>query len=150
MHLPYQTDHCGSRGSDSLPSRSAGGERRASLASPALLGKQHQITTPPPGDKAAQLRRLERFELHATVRKVLSSSYTKDRKGTPQERKVVKCLHTPRAKFVEVWKSAKNGLHYYGGLVVCGDVWGCPLCAPRWITAPRSRWPAAAKPIPAA
>jgi hypothetical protein len=129
MHLPYQTDHCGSRGSDSLPSRSAGGERRASLASPALLGKQHQITTPPPVDKAAQLRRLERFELHAIVRKVLSSSYVKDRKGTPQERKVIKCLHTPRSKFVEVWKSAKNGLHYYGGLVVCGDVWSCPLCA---------------------
>lgn len=41
----------------------------------------------------------------------------------------MKCLHTPRAKFVEVWKSVKNDLHYYGGLVVCGDVWSCPLCA---------------------
>jgi hypothetical protein len=72
---------------------------------------------------------LERFELHAIVREVLSSSYVKDRKGTPQERKVLKCLHTPRSKFVEVWKSAKNDLHYYGGLVICGDVWSCPLCA---------------------
>jgi hypothetical protein len=42
---------------------------------------------------------------------------------------VTKCLHTPRQKFVEVWKSQKNNQHYYGGLVVCGDVWSCPVCA---------------------
>jgi hypothetical protein len=44
-------------------------------------------------------------------------------------RLVIKCLHVPRTKFVEVWKSAKNDRHYYGGLVICGDVWSCPLCA---------------------
>lgn len=95
----------------------------------ALLGKQHQITQPPFDPKASVYRRLERFELHAVVRKVLSSVAVKDRKGKLQSRKVTKCLHTPRAKFIEVWKSAKNDLHYYGGLVICGDVWSCPLCA---------------------
>ncbi len=129
MHLPYQTDRGESRGPELLPARSAGGEDRAVLASPAFLGNIRKITTPPPTDKTAIHRRLERFALLAIVRKILSGLSSKSRKGTHQARIVTKCLRVRRKKFVEVWKSTKNGLHYYGGLVICADVWSCPCCA---------------------
>lgn len=126
MTLKYHHSDAPSTPLKKPPTALGGGEAFPVLTS---LGNTHQITQPPPTDKTAQLRRLERFELHSYVQKILAEMAVKDRKGTMQSRKVTKCLHVPRAKFVEVWKSAKNDLHYFGGLVICGDVWSCPLCA---------------------
>jgi len=100
-----------------------------SLPASGLLGKQHEITQPPPDGKTAILRRLERFELQSVAASILEPHKFKDRSGRLQPPRVCKCLRVPRAKFVEVWKSMKNDLAYYGGLVICGSVWDCLPCA---------------------
>jgi len=105
------------------------GDRRPPEGGFDLLGKQHEIITPPPWDKAAMARRLERFELQSLAAESLEPFKVKDRAGKLQSPRVCKCLRTPRSKFVEIWKSAKHGRHYYGGLVVCGSVWDCLPCA---------------------
>lgn len=94
-----------------------------------LLGKQHEITAPPPDRQAALFRRLERFELQSVAAEILGSHKIKDRSGHLQSPRVCKCLRVPRSKLVEVWKSSKNNLAYYGGLVICGSVWDCLPCA---------------------
>jgi len=93
------------------------------------LGKQHEITAPPPYDKTAIHRRLERFELQSIAAEILGPHKIRDRSGRLQSPRVCKCLRVPRSKFVEVWKSMKNDLAYYGGLVICGSVWDCLPCA---------------------
>lgn len=120
----YQTPRGESR--ETLPPRSAGG---LGSGSPALLGKQHEIIMTPPVDKAAIHRRLERFELQSIASEILEPFKFKDKSGNPQSPRVCKCLRVPRQKFVEIWKSAKHGRHYYGGLVICGSVWDCLPCA---------------------
>lgn len=102
---------------------------RCPEVSKALLGKQHEITAPPPDDKTAIHRRLERFELQAIAAEILEPHKIRDRSGKLQPPRVCKCLRVPRSKFVEVWKSMKNDLAYYGGLVICGSVWDCLPCA---------------------
>ena len=121
---PYQTPSDESRKTSSPCSAGGGG-----FASPALLGKQHEITQPPPLGKDAIIRRLERFELQSIAAEILEPHKTRDRSGNLQPPRVCKCLRVPRSKFVEVWKSAKNNLSYYGGLVICGSVWDCLPCA---------------------
>jgi hypothetical protein len=94
-----------------------------------VLGKQHEITVPPPLDKGAIYRRLERFELQSLAAEILEPFKTKDKDGNLQAPRVCKCLRTPRQRYVEILKSVKHGRHYYGGLVLCGSVWDCLPCA---------------------
>lgn len=126
MHLSYQT--APDRSSGFKPPRSPSGGRGGKAAS-SFLGNTHEITAPPPDDKTAMHRRLERFELQSIASKILKSVTRKRRDGSSMSPRVCDCLHKMRSKNVEVWKSAKNSLHYYGGLVVCGSVWDCLPCA---------------------
>lgn len=51
------------------------------------------------------------------------------RKALPSER-VSKCLRMTHTKSeVEVWKHLKTEKAFYAGLMVCGSVWNCPICA---------------------
>jgi hypothetical protein len=69
-------------------------------------------------DTALRLARFERYAIQSLSKKVL-----------PSER-VAKCLRyvTNRAG-VEVWKHLKTEKAFYNGLLVCGSVWHCPICA---------------------
>lgn len=126
MHKLYHPAKTGSRGFGGPPFRSAdGGEKPSST----FLGKQHEITQPPPDAKTAIHRRLERFELQSIAAEILEPHKHKDRSGKLQPPRVCKCLRVPRSKYVEVWKSVNNNLSYYGGLVICGSVWDCLPCA---------------------
>lgn len=62
--------------------------------------------------------RYERYAMQSLARKVL-----------PSER-VSKCLRlVNNQNTVEVWKHLKTEKAFYNGLLVCGSVWHCPICA---------------------
>lgn len=122
----YQTSGSESTPSKSRRTRPAGGVAPVGFD---LLGKQHEITQPPPLGQTAISMRLERFELQSVAAEILEPYKIRDRAGKLQPPRVCKCLRVPRSRFVEVWKSVKNGLAYYGGLVICGSVWDCLPCA---------------------
>jgi hypothetical protein len=65
-----------------------------------------------------RLARFERYAMQSLARKVL-----------PNER-VSKCLrYVNNQSQVEVWKHLKTEKAFYNGLLVCGSVWNCPICA---------------------
>lgn len=62
--------------------------------------------------------RTERYAMQSVARKAL-----------PHER-VSKCLRLVNNRSnVEVWKHTKMQKAFYNGLLVCGSVWNCPICA---------------------
>lgn len=65
--------------------------------------------------------RLERYALQSVVRSILPDSRT------------AKCLRVPflPGGEVEVWYSPEHRSASFGGLVTCGSVWACPVCAPK-------------------
>ncbi len=68
---------------------------------------------------AASLQRLERFELQAVARKVLTGH------------RITHCLRSmlPGSAAVPVFYSPSTRSAHYGQLMVCGSVWFCPVCA---------------------
>ena len=69
-------------------------------------------------DSKIRLVRAERYACQAVARKAL-----------PGER-VSMCLRfRNNSSEVQVWKHKKTAKAFYGGLVVCGSVWLCPICA---------------------
>lgn len=79
------------------------------------LGTTYQIASPP--QEEGLVRRLERWHLQAIARRVL------------EEERVATCLRRirPLMSGVSVWKGEKAA--HYTGLIVCGSVWNCPICA---------------------
>lgn len=69
-------------------------------------------------EEKLRLTRSERYACQSVARKVL-----------PEER-VSKCLRMINNQTqLEVWKHIKTEKAFYNGLVVCGSVWHCPICA---------------------
>lgn len=68
-------------------------------------------------DEKLTLARAERYACQSVARKAL-----------PNER-VSKCLRAVNRSEVDVWKHKKTQKAFYGGLLVCGSVWHCPICA---------------------
>lgn len=68
-------------------------------------------------DEKLRLARAERYACQSLARKVL-----------PKER-VTMCLRMPNGNNVEVLKHRKTNKAFYNGLLVCGSVWHCPVCA---------------------
>lgn len=61
---------------------------------------------------------VERYMLQAASRDLLPKSIT------------AKCMRVKRSKeLVQVWKSKEHKKAHYVGLVTCGSVWACPVCA---------------------
>lgn len=78
----------------------------------------YEITQPPPFDPATA--RVERYALQSASRAIL-----------PDER-VSHCLRSVAPTFdgyVDILKSIKKDTFKYKGLLVCGSVWNCPICA---------------------
>lgn len=69
--------------------------------------------------RATALARLERFALQSVARSLLPGGRT------------ATCLRVPfrPSGDVELWFSPKHKSAAYGGLVTCGSVWVCPVCA---------------------
>lgn len=71
--------------------------------------------------KSRSALRAERYALQATARGIL-----------PGER-VSTCLRRRRSKdsSVTVWRAVDSGAAHFKGLMACGSVWHCPVCAAR-------------------
>lgn len=50
------------------------------------------------------------------------------RKALPKER-VSMCLRSRNGDYVSVHRHTKTNKSFFGGLMVCGSVWNCPVCA---------------------
>lgn len=50
------------------------------------------------------------------------------KKAIPNER-VALCLRRRLGDYVSVWSHRQTQKSFYNGLMVCGSVWGCPVCA---------------------
>ena len=69
-------------------------------------------------DEKLRLARAERYACQSVARKAI-----------PDER-VSKCLRwANNVCNVQVWKHKKTKKAFYNGLLVCGSVWHCPICA---------------------
>lgn len=88
------------------------------------VGKvQPKAGKPPLGNttKSRSALRAERYALQATARQLL-----------PGQR-VANCLRRRRSKDqgISVWRAVDSGVAHFKGLMACGSVWHCPVCAAR-------------------
>lgn len=87
---------------------------------------------PPPLNGREKVReiRAQRYELQATARVLLSSEGRRQGLQFGHDfHRTAKCKHIMRSDDVEVYRDAEHGAAFYGGLVTCGSVWACPICA---------------------
>lgn len=104
--------------------------------SPALsgcpLGTTAKSSSPPPDRTKARASRALKYQalshaahiLRKRARRLDPSAYPGDRYRTCD------CRHH-RHSDVEVMRSLEHGSAFYAGLVTCGSVWACPVCASR-------------------
>lgn len=74
-----------------------------------------------PPSKESQEQRFLKYQLQSAARHVLLD----------QQHRVRICLRHQREKYgtVDVFKHRKTQKAFYGGLMVCGSTWVCPVCA---------------------
>ena len=96
------------------------------------LGTYAKSITPPPADvrESVAIHRTERFRLLSCARELLMAAgksagldYWHDFHRT------AKCKFIRRVDYVGVHVSPEFGAAFYTGLVTCGSLWVCPVCA---------------------
>lgn len=104
------------------------------VAAPALtpsaqrLGRYTNSSPPPPADGRRRVR-AERYELLSEARNLLLAKGRAAGLEHPQNySRTAKCMHTPHGE-VAVLRGKQHGTAFYRGLVACGSVWACPVCA---------------------
>ncbi|MFK0573021.1 MAG: hypothetical protein RM811_018465, partial [Endozoicomonas sp.] len=82
--------------------------------------------------------RADRYRLLSAAAEIATREGEKHKSGLRNEcalnyHRVCKCRRTPHTAGddgdVKVYKSKEHGKAFYGGLVMCGNVWVCPVCA---------------------
>ncbi len=105
-------------------------------AATAALGTYAKSITPPPkkrrnrgGRGPVRESRARRYELQETACSVLSAEGTRQglRYGHDLHR-TAKCKRIRRGE-VSVHLAREQGAAFYSGLITCGSVWACPVCA---------------------
>lgn len=92
----------------------------------ALLGNTAKSSTPP----LENLRRAERYAALATARKWIFGQFNKAprKESYPGDwMRTHDCRFVRKQAFVDV--HVLEGTAHYSGLVTCGSVWACPVCA---------------------
>jgi hypothetical protein len=95
------------------------------------LGKYAKSASPPlsPEEKKRALRS-DRYMYLGVARDLLISEGRKAGLAHPHDfAKTAKCLHVRRDRRVDVYQSKEHRTAFYGGLITCGSVWACPVCA---------------------
>lgn len=67
---------------------------------------------------------LNKYAMHSAAVEMLYQ------KGLPKQHRITSCLTKVNTE-VEVHKAKDHDSCHYGGLYVCGNAWGCPICAPK-------------------
>lgn len=70
----------------------------------------------------------EKTEILRAVRTERYACQSVAKLAVPNERVKI-CLRQPVGNEVEVWRHQKTDKAFYTGLMVCGSVWTCPVCA---------------------
>ena len=90
-------------------------------------------SSPPPSDDAihrARLNRIERYQLQSIARSIYAhEGRAKGLLHPFSYHRTAKCNHVRHKPNVELHLSKTSGKGFYGGLVQCGNVWTCPVCA---------------------
>lgn len=103
-----------------------------SAASGAGLGKYTKSATPPSPEVKAKLRinRAERYELLAGARALFLYQGKKEKLQHPHDwHRTAKCKYITIAGAVGLHRSRNHGNAFFSGLLNCGSVWACPVCA---------------------
>lgn len=90
------------------------------------------VYPPPPDDARAVVRRLraDRFELLATARRILTAAgRSAGLQWGHDIHRTAKCKHVMRSAAVGVHLAPEHRAAFFSGLVTCGSVWSCPVCA---------------------
>ena len=103
-------------------------------ASAAPLGIYAESSSPPPESQVIQGLRAERYNLQDHARGLLMTRGVEQYQAGAIDHpanihRTAKCLHIQHSAQVEVYKSLEHNKAFFGGLVVCGNVWTCPVCA---------------------
>lgn len=93
----------------------------------APLGNKTQSTTPL---KSRADYRSRRYELQSAARSILLAEGNRQGLHHPQNvHRTCKCLRHIHGGEVGVLRSKEHDSSFYGGLMACGSVWACPVCA---------------------
>lgn len=80
--------------------------------------------------RTIQTIRAERYGLLATARKVLSAAGRASGLAFGHDlHRTAKCKHITHGSQVGVHMDKAHGKAFFSGLVTCGSVWSCPVCA---------------------
>lgn len=127
---------CGSDGSLSALKLLGAGGSEPTAPEGGRLGKYAPSSTPPTREardvdrKKIQATRAERYQLLAMARALLLQEGKKAGLLYPGNyHSTAKCRHVTRSRFVGVHASKDHRGAFYSGLVTCGSVWACPVCA---------------------
>jgi hypothetical protein len=80
---------------------------------------------------SAKFRHLK-YQMQATAAYILPYGFTFKKNSNTRGFRVAGCLRSPISLIdekVKVYKSKDYNSCHYGGLMVCGSVWTCPVCA---------------------
>jgi hypothetical protein len=103
---------------------------RDSGASAARLGKYTKSATPPELRAKLQNDRATRYELLASARALFLYEGKQEGLKHPHDwHRTAKCKWVNVAGFVGVHASCEHSSAFYSGLMSCGSVWACPICA---------------------
>lgn len=86
----------------------------------------------PPQDLRAKLQanRAERYDLLASARALFLNEGKREGLLHPQNwHRTAKCKWTPVSATIGVHASREHGSAFYSGVMNCGSVWACPVCA---------------------
>lgn len=93
------------------------------------LGRYTQSSPPPLQVDGRQRVRAERYELLSEARSLLlAEGRAAGLEHAANYSRVAKCMYTPFGE-VAVLRGTVHCTAFYRGLVACGSVWACPVCA---------------------
>ncbi len=93
------------------------------------LGKNAKSATPPDRRKI-KAARAERYQLLSAARALFLHQGKKSGLLHPANfHRTAKCKHTTHGMDIGVHVSQEHGAGFFSGLVTCGSVWACPVCA---------------------
>jgi len=96
---------------------------------PTAISAVKQAKNLPP-EESSRIYRAERYWLQNSARRLLLREGVKENLQYPANyHKTAKCHHTRFGSDVEVHLSKEYNKAFYAGLVVCGKVFACPVCA---------------------
>lgn len=108
---------------------SGAGVAGASALTAQPLGRYTKSSPPPPPVDGRRKVRAERYEHLGTARDLLLAKGRAAGLEHPANySRTAKCMHTPHGE-VAVLRGAEHGTAFFRGLVACGSVWACPVCA---------------------